>query len=62
LLSHEPKAQDHPQYGKVFLPYIHGVTDKIAKILRKKNIITHFLAPGTIRQGLKSVKDDIDKH
>jgi len=62
VLSHEPKAQDQPQDGKVFLPYIHGVTYKIAKILRKKNIITHFSAPGTIRQGLRSVKDDIDKH
>jgi len=60
LLSHEHKAQDQPQGGKIFLPYIHGVTNKIAKILRKKNIITHFSAFGTIRQGLKSVKDDID--
>eukprot|EP00253_Pinus_taeda_P032352 PITA_32352 len=62
LLSYKPKAQDQPQGGKVFLPYIHGVTDKITKFLRKKNIITHFSAPGTIRQGLRSVKDDIDKH
>ena len=33
----------------------------MAKILRKKNIITQFSALGTIRQSLKSVKDDIDK-
>jgi len=62
LLTHEPKAQDQPQCAKVFLPYIYGVTDKIAKILRKKNIIPHFSAPGTIKQSLKSVKDDIDRH
>lgn len=37
-----------------------GVTDKIARILKKKNIITHFSAPGTIMQSLKSVKDEID--
>jgi len=62
MLSHEPKAQDQPKCGIVFLPYIHGITDKIAKILKKKNIITHFSAPSTIRQSLKSVKDDIDNH
>jgi len=39
-LSHEPKAQDQPQCGRVFLPYIQGVTDKIAKIPRRKDIIT----------------------
>ena len=61
LSSPKPKDQDQPQCGKVFLPYIHGVTDKIAKILRKNNIITQFSAPGTIRQSLKCVKDDIDK-
>ena len=40
----------------------HGITDKIAKILKKKNIITRFSAPSTIRQSLTSVKDDIDNH
>jgi len=61
LSSPKTKDQDQPQYGKVFLLYIHEVTDKMAKILRKKNIITQFSALGTIRQSLKSVKDDIDK-
>ena len=61
LSSPIPKEQDQPQGGKVFLPYIQGVTDKMAKILRKKNIVTQFSAPGTIRQSLKSVKDNIDK-
>lgn len=62
MLSHKHKAQDQPQRGRVFLPYIQGVTDKIAKILRKKNIITQFLAPRTIRQGMRSVKDNINRH
>lgn len=62
MLSHEPKAQDPRQCRRVFLPYIHGVTDKIAKILRKKNINTQFSAPGTIRQGMRSIKDSIDRH
>lgn len=62
MLSHEPKAQDQPQCGRVFLPYIHGVTYKIAKIPRKENINTQFSAPRTIRQGMRSVKDSIDRH
>ena len=62
MLSHEPKARDQPEGGRVFLPYIHGVTDKNAKVLRRKNISTQFSTPGTIRQSMRSVKDDIDKH
>jgi len=61
-LSQEPKAQDQPQYGKVFLPYIQGMTDNIARIQRKKNIITQFSTPRTIRQSMRSVKDKIDRH
>ena len=62
LSSPKPKEEDQPHEGRVFLPYIHGVTNKIAKILKKKIIITHFSAPGTIRQGMRSVKDVIEKH
>lgn len=62
MLSHEPNARDQPEGGRVFLPFIHGVTHKIAKILGRKNISTQFSAPGTIRQGMRSVKDNIDKH
>lgn len=61
VLSHKPKDQDQPQYGRVFLPYIQGVTDKIAKILKKKNIITQFSALGTIRQKMRSIKDNINR-
>ena len=62
VVSQEPKSQDQPQCGKVFLPYIQGVIDKIARILRRKDIITQFSTPGTIRQSMRSVKDNIDKH
>ncbi len=34
----------------------------MAKVLRRKNINTQFSAPGTIRQSMISVKDNIDKH
>ena len=62
MLSHEPKARDQPQCGRVFLPYIQGVSDKIVKILKRNNISTQLYAPGTIRQGMRSVKDSIDNH
>ncbi len=62
VLSQEPKAQDQPQCGRVFLPYIQGVTNKLAKILRRKDIVTQFATPRTVKQGIRSVKDDIDRH
>jgi hypothetical protein len=46
---------------KAFLPYIRGVTDKIAKVLKKKEITTSFKPLVTIRQRMKSVKDPIDQ-
>ena len=46
--------------GRVFLPYIKGVTDKIARVLRKNEIFAQFSASGTIRQKMRSVKDGIN--
>ena len=46
--------------SKAYLPYIQGVTDKIAKILPKKDIKASFKPLVTIRQRMKSVKDDPD--
>jgi hypothetical protein len=46
---------------KAFLPYIRGVTDKIAKVLKRKEIKTSFKPLITIRQRMKSVKDPIDQ-
>jgi hypothetical protein len=45
---------------KAFLPYIQGVTDKIAKVLKRKDIMTSFKPLITIRQRMKSVKEPID--
>jgi hypothetical protein len=47
---------------KAYLPYIQGVTDKIAKILRKKEIKTSFKPHETIKQNMRSVKDKPDPH
>lgn len=47
--------------GKVFLPYIQGVIDKIAKKLGKKVIFTQFTTTRTIKQRMRYVKDDIDQ-
>ena len=45
---------------KAFLPYIQGITDKIAKHLKKKSIDSVFSPLNNIRKLLKWVKDPID--
>ena len=52
----EKKVGQH----KAFLPYIQGVTDKIAKHLKKKSIDYVFSPLNNIKKILKSVKDSID--
>ena len=52
----EKKVGEH----KAFLPYIQGVTDKIAKHLKKKIIDSVFSPLNNIRKLLKWVKDPID--
>jgi hypothetical protein len=47
---------------KAYLPYIRGVTDKISKVLRRKEITTSFKPLTTVKQKMKSVKDPMDKH
>jgi hypothetical protein len=42
------------------LPYIQGTTDKIANILRKKQIRVTFSPPNTLRRMLDCAKDQID--
>jgi len=60
-LSEHPPGDKKENQGRVYLPFIQGVTDKIAKILRKKNIHTQFTTCGTVRQMMRSVKDHIDR-
>jgi hypothetical protein len=60
-LSKHPPEDKKEDSGKVYLPFIQGITDKIAKILRKNNINTQFTTCGTIRQMMRSVKDNIDR-
>ena len=43
-----------------YLPYIKGVTEKIAKILKKKDITTSFETLQTIKQRMRPIKDPID--
>jgi hypothetical protein len=54
--------EDQNPNRKAYLPYIQGVTDKIAKILSKKEIKTSFKPHETIKQNLRSVKDKLDPH
>ena len=42
------------------LPYIHGTTNKIVKILRRRNIKVVFSDPNSLRDMLDSTKDSID--
>jgi hypothetical protein len=39
---------------KAYLPYIQGVTDKISKVLRRKEITTSFKPLITVKQNMKS--------
>ena len=59
------KAQRRPTKGeliipKVTLPYIKGTTDRIAKILKRKNINVAFPPPNTIKGIIDSSKDTVD--
>ena len=53
-----PGTQTHNM--RAYLPYIQGITDKIAIILKKKRIPTSFKPVQTIRQKMRPVKDPID--
>jgi hypothetical protein len=43
-----------------YLPYIQGVTDRIARALNKKKIKTSFKPLETIKHSMRSVKDKLD--
>jgi hypothetical protein len=58
----EPCSRDNHPSKIAHLPYIKGVTDRISKVLRKKEITTSFKPVETIRQKMRSVKDKIDHH
>ena len=55
--NNKNKTKDNPT-SNTCIPYIQGVTDKIAKILNKKNIKTAFKPLSTIKQRMRSVKDN----
>ena len=48
------------QRRKAFLPYIQGTIDKIAKVLKQKQIKTSFSPPNSLRNLLDKSKDPID--
>jgi hypothetical protein len=43
-------------------PYIQGVTDRIARVLSKKEIKNSFKPLETIKHNMRSVKDKLDPH
>jgi hypothetical protein len=50
------KEQTNNDVSKVYLPYIQGTTNKLARILKKKNIGATFKPLNTIRNSLRLVK------
>ena len=56
----KPHLDSQPPNSRAFLPFIQGTTDKIAKILIKKNIKTVFKPLKTLKQSFTSVKDKIN--
>jgi hypothetical protein len=57
--SNGPKPPNNqPPDTTIYLPYIQGITDKIASVLRKKEIKTSFKPLETIKQKKKSVNDE----
>ena len=56
----EPRFRDNHPDKIAHLPYIKGVTDRISKVLRKKEIEASFNTVETIRQKMRSLKDKID--
>ncbi|XP_023028461.2 uncharacterized protein [Leptinotarsa decemlineata] len=51
--------EEQTNQTKAFLPYIHGVTDKVSGILKKHNVKTIFTANNQISTMLRSPKDTI---
>jgi len=52
--------QEQNPNRSAYLPYIQGVTDRIARILSKKEIKTSFKPLVTIKQSMRSVKDKLN--
>ncbi|KAH1024076.1 hypothetical protein HUJ05_003635 [Dendroctonus ponderosae] len=63
-LNSEDRSETTETHGErkswACLPYIHGVTDKIGKILEKHQVKTIFKPTRTIQQTLRSAKDKRD--
>ena len=54
------KRDDNYEGKKIFLPYIKGTTDKLAKTLKRKNFIFIFSFPNTRIKMVDSLKYPID--
>nr|XP_023028461.1 uncharacterized protein LOC111516540 [Leptinotarsa decemlineata] len=52
-------TEEQTNQAKAFLPYIHGVTDKVSRILKKQNVKTVFTANNQISTMLRTPKNTI---
>jgi len=61
ITHNNPNApKDQNPNKSAYLPYIQGVTDRIARVLSKKEIKTSFKPLVTIKQSMRSVKDKLN--
>ena len=56
---HKTKERD-TTLPKITLPYIHGTTNKIANILKKKDIRVAFAPPNSVKNWLDKAKVPVD--
>ena len=56
---HKTKERDMT-LPRITLPYIHGTTNKIINILKKKNMRVAFAPPNSVRTLLDKAKDPVD--
>lgn len=54
------RVDTNPERSRAFLPYLKNVTDRISKILKKKNVKTVFKPTSQLRNIIRSVKDPRD--
>lgn len=56
-----PIKKSHYEYSlNVLLPFIHGTTDKIARVLKRNNVFATFKPLNTIKISLRFVKDPVN--
>ena len=59
--THTPARASNPPKGHITLPYIAGVTESIARKIRKSGVMVHSKPTNTLHSQLVAPKDKLDK-